>query len=442
MTTVFLRSLPIAALLVADQAAAHLPALYGSRFLRAPAAEEQRVENCAARPSPSDDPAAHRDRIAELERQQGAYGAALTEPLADLARHYRGTGDYDEAIDLYSRALHLVRINDGLDSARQLALLEALADTYRQQGDLNALDRVRQQVFRLSSRGKDPGDAGVAAATLDFIAWQREAWSLGLDGSDRRRLLEAYLGNEQLLEALTSVGEGSPAHREALFSQLSNLYLIMGSDFVESGAHAVSSALEMEPSQAGSTIYVRQRIARIQQSGVDRGEELLENLLTLTGPEDIEAYGSLRLELGDWFQWNGDYHRAATEYAGLERALREGGRADLLEQWLGAPAELPVNRRFQAYHGDGNRLGPGGVTARFRVSGRGLVDDIEVLAEPVDDPGGAGRVKRMLVETHFRPRFVDGSGQAVAVVERRYRFIPAAGTGGSAGSLECPRVSG
>ena len=97
--------------------------------------------------------------------------------------------------------------------------------------------------------------------------------------------------------------------REALLSQLANLYLIMGIDLVESATATVLTSSDVEPSQSGSRIYVRQRIARIQQGGIEEGRKILEQLLPLAGPENSEAHAAVQLELGDWYQWNGEHRR-------------------------------------------------------------------------------------------------------------------------------------
>jgi hypothetical protein len=330
-----------------------------------------------------------------------------------------------------------VRVNAGLNSEQQLALLAEIADTYREQGNLEALDGVRRQQFRLRARGRSPQEPAVLAANLEFIAWQREAWSLGIDGNRQTRLLQAYLHNRQLLDAMNDDTAPAAQREEVLLSQLANLYLIMGIDFVESAAPTVLTASEVEPSQSGSRFYVRQRIARIQQGGLQEGRDILEQLLPQAGTESGEAYAAVQLELGDWYQWNGEYRRAAEHYTQVDAALRAAGRAELVEQWLGEPAELPDNRRFQVHAAARPSLAPGKVTARFAVDERGRVDNIEVLALPADQPAHEGRVRRMLVGTHFRPRFVSGSAEAVAAVERSYRFVADAATGRRSPAARC-----
>ena len=71
--------------------------------------------------SPVPEPAAlQRQRLDELETQQGPYAPGLTEPLADLGRSLSRSGDIVGAARAYNRALHVLRVNEGLYSDNQL----------------------------------------------------------------------------------------------------------------------------------------------------------------------------------------------------------------------------------------------------------------------------------------------------------------------------------
>src|SRR5210317_943906 len=62
-------------------------------------------------------------QLAALEDSEGPYSDALAEPLTSLGRYYRASGDLEQATRMYRRALHLVRVNDGLYSERQMPVL-------------------------------------------------------------------------------------------------------------------------------------------------------------------------------------------------------------------------------------------------------------------------------------------------------------------------------
>ena len=88
-------------------------------------------------------------RLTQVESAGGPYSDGLTEPLLGLARYHRGQGELETALALYQRALHLLRVNDGLYSERQIPLVREQLQLYREAGDFKALDQRYDYFFRL-----------------------------------------------------------------------------------------------------------------------------------------------------------------------------------------------------------------------------------------------------------------------------------------------------
>ena len=135
------------------------PELYGREYVRI----DRSWEDGSPRglPVPREeygdaDESAFLEQIQTRELSGGPYSDALAEPLSSLGNYYRDQGKFDEALDLYERALHLVRVNDGLYSERQIPLLRELLDTYRLAGDMQALDDRYEYFFRLYGNGQPP----------------------------------------------------------------------------------------------------------------------------------------------------------------------------------------------------------------------------------------------------------------------------------------------
>lgn len=409
-------------LLCAAPGQAHLPAVYGRDFLRA--SDSPAEVDCKpdiSLPGMEDDLAA---RLDQLERSEGPYAQTLAEPLADLGRYYRRSGDHNDALRVFNRALHLVRVNEGLSSPAQLALLDELAETHRSIGDLPALDQVQVQKFRVQGQGRGT-DIASLEASLDFLRWQRQAHGLGLDGNNMQRVLETYLLNQRLLEQLDKEGRaGEPEYRRLVLSQLSNLYLVMGAELEETSGAAIVMSAEVHPSQSGSESYVRQRVARMQLSGLKEGERLLQGLIDAIDPGQPLAIASMRLELADWLQWNGEFGRAADEYMLVASTLVDLGESALLQQWLGEPRELPDSRVFRQFDTGVTGTATGvEVAASFTVTTRGEARDVELTLPGDGASYHDNRFSRMLAGTHFRPRFVSGEAEQARVSARSYRLL-------------------
>jgi hypothetical protein len=357
--------------------------------------------------------------ISRYEQQAGPYSDRLAEPVAALARQYRAAGDYNSAQRLYRRALHVVRINDGLYSKRQVPLLRELLQSYREAGDYETLDERYDYYFRLYGNGQPPYTEIRLRAALEYLRWQREALRLGVGGGELERLLHLYELNQDLLQGL----EGAPGvdfvqRRALVLSQLRNLYLLQergpAQPYNRGGSAPGSEPLATQPFDIS---VAQQKLENMQRGALGNGEDLLESLLPAARLEGPVEEARLQLALGDWRQWQGNSARAGKAYAEVARLLQEAGEEELLGQWLAQPVELPDNGAFwQPATAQGGTL----ISARFDVSARGRVSNIETAVDDPELQGRASALRRWLVKTRFRPRWEAGEARAVAGVQRDY----------------------
>ena len=221
-------------------------------------------------------------QLESLQNQGGPYSDALAEPLAGLARAHLANGDPGEARRLYRRALHIVRVNEGLYSERQIPFLQALLGIYRTSGDLESLDQRYDYYFRLYGKGQPPYTEVRLGAALGYLRWQREAIRLGMDGERHRRLLNLYRLNDELIKATAVDPNVSPSqYGEVVLSQLQNLYLL--EDRVEPrlekiGVVATAPAFGGEWEQAD---FDRKRLEALQKGALAQGARLVK---TKQGP--------------------------------------------------------------------------------------------------------------------------------------------------------------
>ena len=114
--------------------------------------------------------------------------------------------------------------------------------------------------------------------------------------------------------------------------------------------------------------------------------------------------------------------RAAEFYQESWRLLGEGGRADLRREWYSKPVELPADGIL--WSGD---IDPGEfadsrvVAARFTVNHRGQPRDVETTPQDPEHQGSAIRLYKLLRDSRFRPRLVDGEPVSTPGLEREYR---------------------
>jgi tetratricopeptide (TPR) repeat protein len=370
---------------------------------------------------------AHRQylrQMAALEDQGGPYADALAEPLASLGRHYRLRGDLENAQRVYRRALHVVRVNDGLHSRRQLPILRELLQLYRDAGDMTSLDERYDYYFRLYGSGSAPFTDARLRAGLEYLRWQREAVRLGIDGQDLRRLVKLIELNEAIIRDVALDSSLDPVwYRQLVYSQLRNLYLLQdrAQPRIEETGMLQNSLfyLATEQDPGGHEL----RLATLQRGAFARGASLLQTLIGRMPAEAPAALARARLELGDWYQWNGATERAADEYTDAVALLREAGEARLLERWFAQPVELPDNGAFwqpqQLPEGKRKVL----LEAVYDVSATGRPGNIEATVVEAGDDGAAYRLRRQLAGTRFRPRWLEGRPEEVTRLVRTYELV-------------------
>lgn len=104
--------------------------------------------------------------VEELESEFGPFDSRLSEPLLSTGDMLAESGDYHGAINYIERALHVLRINQGLYSEPQIAIVERLVEYNVALEDWAAVDENFRYLEFLYNRLYDEGgmkwDYGIA----------------------------------------------------------------------------------------------------------------------------------------------------------------------------------------------------------------------------------------------------------------------------------------
>ena len=290
---------------------------------------------------------------------------------------------------------------------------------------VRALDKRYDYFFRLYGNGQPPYTELRLRASLEYLRWQREAVRLKLDGERKNRLVDMYQLNKRILEsAAQSTAVSEDWYRQLVLSQIRNLYLLQSEIELPDEAYAFQSSGSIQSNQELSLDLYQQRLEDIQRTSAAKGRSLLQELIDrFESNSEAADLASIYLELGDWHQWNEKSRRAHHEYARVVQILKDAGETQLLEQWLGSPAELPANGAFwqpDRTVKDGRRVV---LSAEYDVSARGNARNIQVSAAKPEDEVFSSRLRRKLLATRFRPRFASGEAETVERVSREYELI-------------------
>ncbi|NNE37969.1 MAG: hypothetical protein HKN08_06655 [Gammaproteobacteria bacterium] len=118
------------------------------------------------------------DRILELEAESGAYNNALVEQLSSLGLAYNNLGNHTYALDVFNRALHINRVNEGLHNINQLPILDQIIKTNTALNDYDALNKNHGYMVWVYGRNYDGDDLKLAEAYSRAANWQIDAFDI------------------------------------------------------------------------------------------------------------------------------------------------------------------------------------------------------------------------------------------------------------------------
>lgn len=355
-------------------------------------------------------------QVEALEAAGGPYASGLEEPLADLARQRVAEGRFGEALALYRRSLHVLRVNTGLASPAQMTIVRAMLQLQRALGDREGLDDLYGYYYRLGWLAADGEEGGERwRVALEYLRWQRELLRTADSRNPDRELLELFRLNTELLERANAEAAPFETRQDFVQSQLKNLYLVQARVLpqMRESLSVLSPRRSRRQDLLPEDVHC-DRLLSLQRSAVAIGAELLTSLAEQV--ESPVARAALYRELGDWEQWNGSWRRAEEAWRRAVFLLHDAGQDDRLAEWFGEPVELPDNGAFWQPASDAD---VSLVRAGFAVSERGQVRRATASVLAGRDSASIVAV-RELRDVRFRPRFEGGRAVAVEGLERDY----------------------
>ena len=110
--------------------------------------------------------------IQNMVSDLGIYDASLIEAYSDLGSFYYEIGQYQDAVELFRQALQVARISAGLNSERQLPVIDQVITGSVAMRDWEATDDMHHLRFYLKNRLYDPADIRFAEAIDELGQWK------------------------------------------------------------------------------------------------------------------------------------------------------------------------------------------------------------------------------------------------------------------------------
>lgn len=328
--------------------------------------------------------------VREIESSANRYDPALVRPLTLLGDARMGQGEAAAALSHYERAVHLSRVNDGLNSPEQVAIVYREADAYRTLGDYEMANAREEYAYHVLTRSYGPDDEALLPGTYHLARWYEVT--------------------------------GNPFAARALYQRAEAVMIANGKDASPAAIPAlagIARTYRLERFPPFYSIAVANTDATASSFGqpvvannFPDGERALQQIVQIQqNREDSEpqSVAEAILDLADWYtlfdknrRANALYEHAYGMLAGIPEFDAVGYFADpklLYFPSPGNPKPPPVSERGDARSGY--------VEVAYRVTDEGYVRDMQTIAS---EPEGMMdfRVRKSLRLARFRPMLIEG----------------------------------
>lgn len=357
-------------------------------------------------------------QISKLESEEGVYGSALVEKLSSLGLAYQQANKHQEAIDVFKRAVHLNRVNDGLYTETQTPILYHQIDSHMALGQWKEVSDKYQYLYWLNSQNYGKNDPRMIP-TLDRLSkWHLQAYTMSF-GRDRKEVTQHLITAHTYFSRSISLIEQLEVNRvnqEMLIHELKGLTLTnyLFATFQRNIPIRSNTGMPLDPEARHSAMVIDHYISRSFRSG----KEALNRVIDIYRNIDDAppwAVARAKVKKADWLFIFNKREAAFALYQEAYNMMTESDRSrPYLESIFGQPVALPNldmldNGQYSEHDTKFNDKSVDYVLASFDVTPQGSAANIQIIeSKPQDNLNARSQVKRSLKIAKFRPRFVEG----------------------------------
>ena len=375
------------------------------------------------------------DEIERVETEFGAYGNGLAEQLSGLGEAYQIIGRHDDAIEVFKRAAHINRINEGLYNLNQVPIMENMIESLVARGQWQDANERREYLYWLYKRNYGQWDPRMLPVMDSLSNWYLNVYAMNRNNGSALALMDAYdLFSDSVKIINDTYGEKDLRKAGALRGlTISNWYfntyqyIEPRDDFGNNINYSQKEAIDRG-----------QRLTTYISNSYVRGKAAITELVDLYADNPNAPPGSeagAMVELGDWYMLFNKWRSAIDTYQEAHNMLQENSNDEVrhqIDKLFSRPVALPDLPLMETTNnagseeelvGDPEDTAHDYVVVSFDVTRFGSVRNVDILESiPEDSIRNRTRVKNALKNAKFRPRFVDGQPVLTEHVTQRYVF--------------------
>lgn len=391
-------------------------------------------------PDPEDDPEfirrmenirQYEDSVQTIEGSGGAWDQGLVQELTAMGSLLQQQGAHGEAIDVYERAVHLNRINSGLNTVEQVPFIEQMISSYVSLGNWEQVDLYNDYLFYIQQKAYGFQDPRIIPVLENMATWHVQAFRIGYGDMLGLRLSTSQMFFDAAAK-LVGVHFGKQDER-----YISNLRKSANSAYLATRNSGLMAELDRPDIRNRQQTLRQQLNNRVRSSlprSYDSGEEALQEIINYHRelgdfPYDLaEAITNL----GDWYLLFGQRHAAQEQYTAAWEFLAVTENAEELRGRLFGQV-IPLPAFFRSVESISVPLAeseddPSGLNSdladfMFDVSSTGMVRNISMLTEETEENAAQlSKLRRTVRNSVFRPIMRDGETVSSEQNYFRYRY--------------------
>lgn len=368
------------------------------------------------------------ETVATLEAEEGAYSPELVQAWRNIGDWYLRRNEGLNAAEAFEKALHINKVNLGMQNISQAEIVELLINAYSQVQDWKELEKSFHYLLWLYKRNYEADNDALISVVERVARWYLHAYQVHKGGAALSYLVRA---DDLFDEAAKTVAARYGADSEQLIRILNtsatiNYHIARDVEDVFRMSHRdIREA--MIPNKRATPYFneVAVRAFYFDQSFY-KGRRSLKKIVELHKsnlPDSAEDYARSLVYQGDYYlslnrKWN-----AMKNYQKAYNALIEHSvDAASIHAIFGQP------RRVEPFRIPGTGFDVEGdfpyIDSVVDIPGNGWPRDIKIISTYPDNRSDLRkRGKHKVAATRFRPRFEAAQPVETTNVPMRYRFV-------------------
>jgi len=306
--------------------------------------------------------------IDTLETEMGPFNPALSQTLNQLGESLQKQGQHSEAIRIFRRAIHVDRVNLGLDTPEQIPTIKRIISSYLTLKNFSKSDDAYEYLYFVENQNNQRDEAELLKSQNLYARWQRTA------------------------------------------------YLLERNDDQHPGIEPQSLSLNAEEERR-MALESREkiRLRQLNRNPYSQGLKILNKIAAIVENKKPAQKQKLDLAKGDWHTWFGRSHKAKSAYERMALS------SDISSS---EPQALPLNPQSWPEVFNKPNIRRGRVSLALNINKRGEVKHMEVIALQAEQGKVSTlAVKRLVRQLKFRPKLKQGiSVDSLVVREYNFRY--------------------